>query len=519
MANATAAPGTIPAMPYYQSGALTFSGDERVELSSSGQATSAVTAQVKITDLVGKAPLNMTGAVPTSGDLVAFFQVATNLPVATQFGNIGVTFGNLPTGGNPGQILNKLAATNYSANWSSIVSFVSADGATLSTSGNATSIVLAVATAGIGSTQIATNAVGNAQFRQSAGISVVGNAGSALANVADITATGGFQVLQVNAGGTGLVFATLGTSSLTGVVPVTLGGTNTSVLGTHAVMLGAGTATVQFASPSSGGNLLIDQGASSNPAFTPVTGDVTISSAGTTTIGANKVTYAKFQQGTALSVLGVAGNAVANFAAITGAANQVLQVNPGGTGVLFGSLNLASAFFTGVLPVVNGGIGTAAVSAASLLLGGANATAPLTNVANATANYALVGTGTTTAPTFTAVLAGIDFVMYQGGNVLSTGIYGNLSVPFNCQIQNIAVLGNTSGTATIDVFKATFASWPTATSITAGAGWSILGTSKFSTTSFSGTTTFNASDIMQFIATSTISTVTEITVALQVVKI
>lgn len=390
-------PGTIPALPQYQPGAMTISGNEIVEIASSQNATAAASYQMLITDLVGKAPSAMTSALPSTQDLVAFFQVSTNLPKMTTLGNLGVTQGNLPGDGSAGQILNKLGSTNFNASWSSIVSFVSVDGTTLATSGNATGIVLSVATAGIGtaqlatgavlSTTIATNAVGNAQFRQSVGLSVIGNAGSATANVADITGTAG-QVLQVNTGGTGIVWAAI-----------------------------------------------------------------------------------------------------------------------------------SSSIFTGVIWAVNqGGTGTASVTASSLVLGGTNATAPLTTLANATANYALVATNATSAPKFTAVLAGVDFVYFQGGSTLGSGTYGWLSLPFNCSINSIAVLGNTSGTVTVDVYKATFASWPTATSITAGTGWSLLGTTKFSTTSFSGTTAFNSTDIMQFIATSTIASVSQLTVALQVVK-
>ncbi len=137
-----------------------------------------------------------------------------------------------------------------------------------------------------------------------------------------------FQQLNLGSGG---VTGTLPVGNLTGVLGVPNGGTNTSTLTAHAVVLGAGSATVQFAAVATAGNLLIDQGTAANPAFTVVSGDFTISAAGTTTIGANKVSYGKIQQGTGLSVLGVAGTSVANFSAITGAAAQVLAVNAAGT--------------------------------------------------------------------------------------------------------------------------------------------------------------------------------------------
>ncbi|RTL04945.1 hypothetical protein EKK58_09060, partial [Candidatus Dependentiae bacterium] len=65
-------------------------------------------------------------------------------------------------------------------------------------------------------------------------------------------------------------------------------------------------------------------------------------------------------QGTARSVLGVTGNATADYAPIQGAANQVLVINSAGTGMAFGQVNLASsAAVTGVLAMANGGLGVA----------------------------------------------------------------------------------------------------------------------------------------------------------------
>jgi hypothetical protein len=66
------------------------------------------------------------------------------------------------------------------------------------------------------------------------------------------------------------------------------------------------------------------------------TGDVTTSANSfATTIAANAVTYAKFQQVAAVSVVGNATNATANAAAITGTAGQVLSVNGAGTALGF----------------------------------------------------------------------------------------------------------------------------------------------------------------------------------------
>lgn len=71
-------------------------------------------------------------------------------------------------------------------------------------------------------------------------------------------------------------------------------------------------------------------------------GDITVSGSGLVwTIDPNVVTYAKFQQGTARSVLGVTGNAGANYAPIQGTADQVLVINGAGTALTFSTVATA----------------------------------------------------------------------------------------------------------------------------------------------------------------------------------
>jgi hypothetical protein len=76
------------------------------------------------------------------------------------------------------------------------------------------------------SATISNNAVSNAKFRQSAGLSVVGNSSSSTANVSDITATSDGQVLRRS--GTALGFGPIDLSNpaaTTGVLPSSRGGT------------------------------------------------------------------------------------------------------------------------------------------------------------------------------------------------------------------------------------------------------------------------------------------------------
>lgn len=79
--------------------------------------------------------------------------------------------------------------------------------------------------------------------------------------------------------------------------------------------------------------------------------------------------FANLAQGSALSVLGVTGNATADVASIAaGTDHQVLRRS--GTTVAFGSINLAqSAAVTGTLPVGNGGTGATTLTANNVIIG------------------------------------------------------------------------------------------------------------------------------------------------------
>lgn len=173
----------------------------------------------------------------TGGELVEAIQTVggTSISVQMPISSIMSTgFGALPAGGATGQLLAKLSGTNYSATWSSVVSFVSVNTASaLATSGTATSVVIGIPAGGITSTQIANNAVGTNQLASSLGIAsslsvgtlltVGGTAtfnGTAIFNNTTIfngtvTFAGGLQVA-----GTTLItgtFGVVGTATFTGV--------------------------------------------------------------------------------------------------------------------------------------------------------------------------------------------------------------------------------------------------------------------------------------------------------------
>lgn len=169
---------------------------------------------------------------------------------------------------------------------------------------------------------------------------------------------------------------------------------------------GSGTVT-HTAGALTSGQLVFGNGAA-DITVGDLSGDVSTSGSGVTTIGAlkvatgmiqaNAVTLAKVAQGTALSVLGVAGNATANYADIVaGSDKQVLRRS--GTAVGFGAVDLTSAAaVTGALTVPNGGTGDATLTNHGVLLG--QGTSPVAATSAGLAGQVFVSNGATADPSF-----------------------------------------------------------------------------------------------------------------------
>jgi hypothetical protein len=74
--------GTIPALTEYQPGGLPLAGDERLEITSTGSATTAASYQMKVKDtakVVGVLPFGF----PSPSDLVAYLHTADGTPHST----------------------------------------------------------------------------------------------------------------------------------------------------------------------------------------------------------------------------------------------------------------------------------------------------------------------------------------------------------------------------------------------------------------------------------------------------
>lgn len=211
-------------------------------------------------------------------------------------------FGGLPTGGATAAVLQKSSGADYATSWGAV---------NLATSAAVTG-VLPVPNGGSGTATLTAFGVPYGTGTSALGVTSAGTTGWPLVGNGTAVAPS-FAVLGVVGGGSGTASltafgalygngtATIGVTAagtsgwpLIGngaslapsfaVLGVPGGGTNTATLTSNAVLLGAGTATLQFAAPSTAGNLLIDQGSTTNPAFKTVALDLTLSSAGTATV-------------------------------------------------------------------------------------------------------------------------------------------------------------------------------------------------------------------------------------------
>lgn len=215
---------------------------------------------------------------------------------------------------------------------------------------------------------------------------------------------------------TGLPLST----GVTGTLPVANGGTGQTTYTNGQLLIGNSTGnTLTKATLTAGTGISVTNGtgsitiaATNNGTVTSVggTGTVqgitlsgTVTSSGSLTLGgslsainlATQVTgdlpFANLAQGSALSVLGVTGNATADNASIAaGTDHQVLRRS--GTAVGFGAVNLSqSAARTGTLPVANGGTGITSFGAGIATFLGTPSSANLAAaVTNETGSGALV---------------------------------------------------------------------------------------------------------------------------------
>lgn len=114
--------------------------------------------------------------------------------------------------------------------------------------------------------------------------------------------------------------------------------------------------------------------------------------------------------------------------------------------------------------------------------------------------------------------SGINFIIDGGGSAITTGIKGDVEIPFDCTIEQVSLLADQSGSIVVDIWKDTYANYPAtdADSITASAVPTISTATKAQDATLTGwTTALTQGDILRFNVDSA-TTVTRVTVALRV---
>lgn len=117
-------------------------------------------------------------------------------------------------------------------------------------------------------------------------------------------------------------------------------------------------------------------------------------------------------------------------------------------------------------------------------------------------------------------IASITFVIDGGGSVLSTGVAGDLEIPFNCTIERVTLLADQMGDVEIDLFVDTFANYPPVVgdSIVATAPPTITTDDNSQDTTLTGWITALASGSTIRYNVNSVTTITRVTIALLVRK-
>jgi hypothetical protein len=171
------------------------------------------------------------------------------------------------------------------------------------------------------------------------------------------------------------------------------------------------------------------------------------------------------------------------------------------------SIDLAADVGATILPVANGGTGTATPG----LVEGAG--------------VSITGTWPDQTIAASAVNDAIQFVIDGGGATLTTGMKGYIEVPFACTLTRATLLADQSGSVVINIYKCTEAQFDAGAThpvsgdkITASAPPTISSATKSQDATLTGwTTSISAGDILAFNVDSA-TTIQRVTISLKVTR-
>ena len=110
----------------------------------------------------------------------------------------------------------------------------------------------------------------------------------------------------------------------------------------------------------------------------------------------------------------------------------------------------------------------------------------------------------------------IAFIIDGGGATPSTGVQGDLSIPFACTINSVTMLADQSGSIVVDILKSAYAAYPPVSSICGAAPPTISTATKSTDTTLTGwTTSIAAGDCLRF-SVSSVTSITRVTLTLKV---
>lgn len=396
--------------------------------------------------------------------------------IAKTLANVSIAGEGVPVGGTTGQVLAKASSTNYDTVWS-----------TISGTGTVTSVDVSGGSSGLvftggpvttsGTITLASGALsasyGGVPTGGTTGQALVKNSGTNYdASWATIGGSGTVTSVDVSGGTTGLSFTggpvtSSGTITASGTLGVANGGTNLTSYTTGDILYASGTAALSKLAAVATGNALISSGTGTAPAWGKI--GLTTHVSGTLAVGNG-------------------GTGATTFTA---------------NGILFG--NTTSAVQV-----------TAAMTDGQLLVG-QTSSAPLPKTVSGDATVAASGAITLSANQKTGT---VGIIVDGGGGVLTTGVKGDLTIPFACTITEWTLLADQSGSIVVDIWKDTYANYPptVADSITAAAKPTISAAAKGQSSTLTGwTTSIAAGNTLRFNIDS-VTTIQRITISLTVTK-